>query len=169
MTAVKLSPCSSTAAMNNNAANLQSAMDWLAELVSGALSVHFAKVERFEAPALGYRDDDSWLPRFIQRQNPTPEEFAILMLALVPHLDPGLLGKLIAAAPSRRRRLSRVRWRQRCEPSRHSADRRDRTVHPRRRRSREAPGRAAHSRQRTLVRAASTSSGSSRCAKASRR
>ncbi len=83
--------------MNSNAANLQSAVDWLADLVAGALSVHFAKVERYEAPALGYRDDDSWLPRFIQQQNPTPEEFAILMLALVPHLEPGLLGKLIAA------------------------------------------------------------------------
>jgi AAA+ superfamily predicted ATPase len=82
--------------MNSNAANLQSALDWLAAIVSGCLGVHFGKMEHFEAPALGYRDDNSWLPRFIQRQNPPSEEFAVLMLALAPHLDPGFLGKLVA-------------------------------------------------------------------------
>jgi AAA+ superfamily predicted ATPase len=83
--------------MSHNAHNLQLALDWLAEVVVGALSVHLKKVDIVEHLPLVYRDDDSWLPRFIQQRDPTPEEFALLMLALVPHLEPGLLGKLIAA------------------------------------------------------------------------
>jgi len=83
--------------MNNSAANLQSALRWLADVVAGSLSVHFGKAESFTAPTFAYRDDVSWLPRFIQRQNPTSEEFAVLMLALAPHLEPGFLGRLIAA------------------------------------------------------------------------
>src|SRR5215468_1245442 len=82
--------------MHNDAVNLAHALDWLASIVEGCLRVHTGKLERFEAPALEYRDDDSWLSRFMQRQNPTSQEFAVLMLALAPHLDPSLLGKLIA-------------------------------------------------------------------------
>jgi AAA+ superfamily predicted ATPase len=83
--------------MNPNAANLQLALDWLTAIVTGRLAVHFGKAERYEAGALNYCDDESWLPRFIQQQNPSAQEFAILMLALAPHLAPELLSKLIAA------------------------------------------------------------------------
>ncbi len=81
--------------MSGDAANLQSALDWLADITTGCLNVRFGKTERFTASPLGYRDDETWLPRFIERQNPTPEEFAVLMLALAPHLEPGFLGRLI--------------------------------------------------------------------------
>jgi hypothetical protein len=83
--------------MNNNAANLESALGWLATIVSGCLSVHLGKAERFEAPALKYHDDDSWVPRFIRRYHPTSQEFAVLMLTLAPHLDPAFFSRLIAA------------------------------------------------------------------------
>jgi hypothetical protein len=83
--------------MNSPPSNLHSALHWLAEVVAGCLSVHSGKAERFEAPAFAYHDDGSWLARFIERRNPTSEEFIVLMLALAPHLDAGLLGGLVTA------------------------------------------------------------------------
>ena len=82
--------------MNHDAGNLQSALDWIRQLVAGCLNMHFGKAERFESKALSYVDDDSWLPRFIQQQRPGTEEFAILMLALAPHLQPEFFNALIA-------------------------------------------------------------------------
>jgi AAA+ superfamily predicted ATPase len=82
--------------MNGSAANIQLALDWVEQIVAGALNVFFGKVERFAAPALDHRDDGSWLTQFLRRENPTSLEFAMLMLALAPHLRPGLLGKLVA-------------------------------------------------------------------------
>lgn len=82
--------------LNHNSANLQSALDWFAPIVSGSLSVHFGKPESFEIGPLSYFDDDSWLARFIQHHNPSSDEFILLMLALVPHLRPEFFGKLIA-------------------------------------------------------------------------
>jgi hypothetical protein len=82
--------------MNSDSSNLQSALHWLEEVVAGSLSVHFGKAEQFTAPAFAYQDDASWLARFVQRRKPTSEEFAVLMLALAPHLEPGLLDKLVA-------------------------------------------------------------------------
>jgi AAA+ superfamily predicted ATPase len=83
--------------MNHSSVNLQSAMHWIAGVVAARLNLHFGKPDAYKAQALRYRDDDSWLPRFIRQQNPTSEEFTVLMLALAPHLDPALFGRLIAA------------------------------------------------------------------------
>jgi hypothetical protein len=82
--------------MNHEASNLRSAVNWISALVSGRLDMHFRKADGYEAASLSYSEDDSWLPRFIERERPTPEEFAVLMLALVPHVAPGLFAKLIA-------------------------------------------------------------------------
>jgi AAA+ superfamily predicted ATPase len=82
--------------MTEDAANLQSALDWLEGLVAGCLSLHFGKTERFEAEPFSYCDDNSWLGRFIRHQHPSAEELAILLLALTPHLRPGLLGSLVS-------------------------------------------------------------------------
>jgi AAA+ superfamily predicted ATPase len=90
-------PEDSSEAMDEHAGNLRLGLDWLAQLVTGALRVHLGAQERFHTGPLGYHEGDTWLPRFLTLQNPTPEEFAIFMLALAPHLDPGFLGRLIAA------------------------------------------------------------------------
>ena len=82
--------------MKHDAANLQSAFDWLTQIIAGCLSVHFGKAERLESDSLGLYDDDSWLAGFIQRYNPSTEEFTVLLLALAPHLRPGFFSKLIA-------------------------------------------------------------------------
>lgn len=74
---------------------MQSALDWLGTIVTGALNVHFGKAERFEAGPLSYRDDGTWLPKFVARYNPDPQEFAVLILALAPHVAPGFLNRLL--------------------------------------------------------------------------
>src|SRR5436305_878255 len=83
--------------MNENAANLQSAIAWITQVVAGSLGMHFGKAEGFKAEALDYYEDDSWLAGFIRQQKPSLEEFTILMLALAPHLRPEFFNKLIAA------------------------------------------------------------------------
>src|SRR5262249_43103615 len=80
-----------------NAENLKLALDWLAQITDRSLTVHFGKAGSFEPKPLSYCDDESWLPRFIHSRNPTAHEFAVLVLALAPHLAPGFLDKLIAA------------------------------------------------------------------------
>ncbi len=82
--------------MNSNAANLQSASDWITRIVAGCLRVHFGKAETFESIAFSYYDGDSSLARLIRRYQPTAEELTVLILALAPHLRPEFLGKLVA-------------------------------------------------------------------------
>src|SRR5215813_1830817 len=82
--------------MNTNATNLESALDWTTEIVACCLSVHFGKAESFAPIALTYCDDDFALARFIRRHQPNAEELTLLLLALVPHLRPECLGKLVA-------------------------------------------------------------------------
>lgn len=78
------------------ATNLGLGLDWFARFAAGCLTVHFGKAQSFEADPLGYCDDNSWLARLIQRRSPTAEELAVLMLAVVPHLQSSMLGNLIA-------------------------------------------------------------------------
>src|SRR6266567_6862323 len=82
--------------MDRGAANLQSALDWIGHVVKGRLAMHFGKAEGFTASEFDYYDDESWLARFIQQQQPSAEEFTILMLALAPDLRPGFFHKLLA-------------------------------------------------------------------------
>jgi AAA+ superfamily predicted ATPase len=81
--------------MNQNVANLQSSVLWITRLVADCLKVHFGKAERFEVESLSYYENDSWISRFLRHEQPSSEEFTILMLALVPHLRPEFFGKLI--------------------------------------------------------------------------
>ena len=82
--------------MNSHAGNLELALEWLERVIAGRLAVHFESVERVETGALGYANDDSWLARFMARHKPSAKEFALLMLALTPHVQPALFGRLIA-------------------------------------------------------------------------
>jgi hypothetical protein len=82
--------------MMQDAGNLQSALAWLDEIIGGCLRAHFGEADRFEATSFHYCDDDSWLGCFLRHQHPTAEEFATFMLAMTPHLQPGLLSELVA-------------------------------------------------------------------------
>ncbi len=82
--------------MKCNPANLQSAFDWLAQVVADCLKAHCGKAGSYEASPLNFYDDDSWLAHFIRCHEPCSEEFTVLMLALTPHLRPGFFNKLVA-------------------------------------------------------------------------
>ena len=83
--------------MDTNATNLRLSIQWLTQMVAGRLSMHFDKAKRLEVDAFSYQEDDSWIARFLEREQPNVKEFAIFILALIPHLDPALLGGLIHA------------------------------------------------------------------------
>ncbi|MFL9912270.1 ATP-binding protein [Paraburkholderia sp. RL17-337-BIB-A] len=82
---------------NPNAANIELALDWLAKIIAGRLNVHFGKTEQYVSKELNFRDDDSWIARFVNRKETGFHEFVTLMLALAPHFRPALLDNLIAA------------------------------------------------------------------------
>ncbi|MBK8578813.1 MAG: ATP-binding protein [Accumulibacter sp.] len=82
--------------MDHNTANLQTALIWLKTLVAGRLGVVLGKREGFELPPLDFYHQDSWLAGFLERYEPCYEEFAIFLLAIVPHLQPQFFNRIIA-------------------------------------------------------------------------
>jgi|SRR6185312_10371634 len=81
---------------DSNVTNLHSALDWIFTVIHSRFSAHRKNTAPFKFLPFSYCDDDFSLSRFLQRQTPTSEEFAILVLALVPHLQPDFFSKLIA-------------------------------------------------------------------------
>jgi AAA+ superfamily predicted ATPase len=77
-------------------ANIDAALDWITHLVVGCLNVHFGKTEHYEPQPFVYQEDGSWIGRFVKNKDAGPCEFALLMLALLPHLRPGVFDKLLA-------------------------------------------------------------------------
>lgn len=89
----------------SNTANIIGALDFLYDFVkTRARSIRVPGTELLEHDnpnfRLVYHDDSSALGSFIKQQQPTPEEYVILLLALAPHVKPDLLGKAIAEAIS---------------------------------------------------------------------
>lgn len=82
--------------ISENAANLGQALEWLKNALNERLRVHFGQAESFELQPLNFYAENSWLPQFIASHNPGLEEFAVLMLAIVPQLQPGFFSKIIA-------------------------------------------------------------------------
>jgi hypothetical protein len=82
--------------MNHDAANLQSALDWLHNVLAERLKMPAGRVEGFENGLLEFYSEDSALASFIAKHQPSFEEFVILMLALAPHLKPDFFSRTIA-------------------------------------------------------------------------
>lgn len=82
--------------MNSNSFNLQSAIDWLQNVLTGRLNVYLGQAEGFEAGPLEFYNEDSGLAKFIATYQPSFEEFVVFMLALTPHLRPDFFSKIIA-------------------------------------------------------------------------
>lgn len=83
-----------------NAANLQFAFAYLKEVFQARLNLQLKQEKNIEneieLPSLGYFDDSSPFSKFIVQHQPPFEEYVILLLALTPHLAPGLIANLIA-------------------------------------------------------------------------
>lgn len=82
--------------MNTDNTNVQSALAWLKAVMEGCLKVRLGGADAFEAAPLAYCQDGSWLARFLEHWRPSAEELTILILALVPHFEPGFFGRLLA-------------------------------------------------------------------------
>jgi len=87
---------------SSNAANLHFALDYLTKVLTTRFDLYFNKSEKegkeVELPTLGYFDDGSVFSQFIVENQPTFEEYVILLLALAPHVQPNFLGRAIKDA-----------------------------------------------------------------------
>lgn len=82
--------------MQQNSFNLDLSLSWLKELLESRLNIHFNQAENCELEPLQLNHDQSWLSQFIADKDPRIEEFAFLMIALAPHLQPDFFNKIIA-------------------------------------------------------------------------
>jgi len=82
--------------INENESNLKLALGWLKSLVSDCLQLHFGQKGDIEVSPLILNNDNSWFVQFIDSKDPNFEEIAILLLALVPHIQPYFFNKNIA-------------------------------------------------------------------------
>lgn len=81
--------------MKFNVIDLASAFRWLHQVVAGSLDRLYRKAEAIPILPLEAGSGPSQLARFLYNHEPSPEETVILLLALVPHLQPGFLNKII--------------------------------------------------------------------------
>ena len=82
--------------MQDIADNLQISIDWLKKIIVSRLKLHFKQAEDFEIEALNLKKGNDWLSRFIAIQEPSFEEFVILLLALAPHIQANFFNEIIA-------------------------------------------------------------------------
>jgi hypothetical protein len=82
--------------ISENATSLEQALEWLKNALDERLRMHFGQAESFELQPLNFYAENSWLTQLIAEHNPNFEEFTVLMLAIVPQLQPGFFSKIIA-------------------------------------------------------------------------
>jgi AAA+ superfamily predicted ATPase len=87
-----------------NTANLLQAFSYLQEFIQKRMRLHYAGPEKDhegdepESLQLAFYDDQSELGSFIKKRQPKFEEYIIILLALVPHIQPDFLDKAIKEA-----------------------------------------------------------------------
>ena len=82
--------------MNNNAAELQSACAWLHSAITMRMHKHFQLDNEVQSEIFDSHCEASHLTAFVRKHEPGFEEFALLMLSLVPHIQPDFFSKIIA-------------------------------------------------------------------------
>ena len=82
--------------MQPDVANLEITIDWLKTIIDGRFNMRFGQSEAFEVCYLSLYSGNSWLATFMERYEPSIEEFVVLLLAITPHLHPHFFNKLMA-------------------------------------------------------------------------
>ncbi|WP_404361387.1 ATP-binding protein [Methylotuvimicrobium sp. KM1] len=82
--------------MNVDIVNLEIALKWLKSFIEDCLYSRLKKPSEIEIKSLNLYNSESWLTEFIEKYNPSLEEFVALLLAIVPHLQPHFFNKLIS-------------------------------------------------------------------------
>jgi AAA+ superfamily predicted ATPase len=79
-----------------NAANLSAALAYLHSVIAGRLSVPAGQEPAGAVSSAAHYQDDSPFARCLQDHQPCLEEYLLLLLALVPHVQPRFFNQLIA-------------------------------------------------------------------------
>ncbi len=89
---------STSKAKGTNAENLKHALDFLKTIITIRCDVFFNRVAQNEypdPPSLEYFGDNSAYCNFIEKFQPTFDEYIVFLLALAPHVQPGFLDSVI--------------------------------------------------------------------------
>ncbi len=81
----------------SNEDNLNLAQQQFRALIQARLNLHFGKEQVVTTPEITYINDGSPYANFIQEHQPDFLEYGVLILALIPHVIPGLLANIIAS------------------------------------------------------------------------
>lgn len=79
-----------------NSANLTTALQYLRSVIIGRLQVYAGKAQGEEVSGTAYYQDDSPFSAFIQKHQPSFDEYILLLLALAPHIHPHFFNQIIA-------------------------------------------------------------------------
>jgi hypothetical protein len=82
---------------STQASHLKAAIDWLEEAVHQHLDYHLGRAESISVSAFELTLEDSPFANFIRSDQLNLDEFLMLMLAVVPHLQPNFFSKLMAS------------------------------------------------------------------------
>lgn len=82
--------------MNVDIVNLEIALKWLKSFIEDCLYSRLRKPLEIEIKSLSFYSSESWLTEFIEKYNPSLEEFVVLLLAIVPHLQPHFFNILMS-------------------------------------------------------------------------
>ena len=79
-----------------NLFNFTTALAYLRSVITGRLQVHSGQVENKGKDGPAYIQDDSPFAEFMTRHEPNAAEYVLLLLALVPHVQPSFFTQLLA-------------------------------------------------------------------------
>ncbi len=82
--------------MAGRVTHLSVAITWLTLIVEHAIGLYSGKRTAEDVPTPDFDVDGTPFSRFLSKHNPTYEELVVLLLALVPHLQPHFYDKTIA-------------------------------------------------------------------------
>ena len=75
--------------------NIIRSLEFLFKVIDRRLQQHFGKVERFTLPEFALEPDNAPLNRFIDEHEMNIEEYLILLLGLVPHVQPAVMDSIV--------------------------------------------------------------------------
>lgn len=83
--------------MQTNSQNIIRSLHFLSELIIQRLHQFFDKENKTDLvyPQVSIHEDDTLFTRFLQQYNPGIEEYSIILLALVPHIQPNFIDAIV--------------------------------------------------------------------------
>jgi AAA+ superfamily predicted ATPase len=83
---------------SSNASNVEHGLAFLRALVLARCGAEYGSGDAVEVPDLAFYGDGSELAELLERREPTWDEYVVLLLALLPHVAPGFLDRVVREA-----------------------------------------------------------------------